>query len=369
MLLASGALALMGVSGVWLRAGPAGAQSAPVSTSAATLPAAAKAAAATLFGEGDVVGVDQIGETRALLVLKDGKPIYERYAEGFGPDSKLISWSMAKSFTAVLAGLMVADGKIALDEPVAVPAWRRAGDPRGNITLRHLLHMSSGLKHIENGDPVYDSDTVRMLFGQGAGDMAAYAETQPAVAKPDEVYNYSSATSIIIADVLTRALTDSNDPATRRQAMLDFIHGRLSEPLGLTSLTPEFDAHGTFIGGSFMHATARDYARFGEFLRNRGVANGQRLLPESWIDFMLTSSPADKGYGGHIWLNKPRPKGSGVSLWPEQGPADLFALLGHQGQYVIVSPGQRLTVVRLGISTDEQGDAVREELRKLTAAL
>lgn len=368
MLLASGALLLAGAGSYW-RAAPAEAQQAPATTTAAALPAAASAAAATLFGENEETGADQIGETRALLVLKDGQPIYERYAKGYGPDSKLISWSMAKSITAVLAGLMVADGKLALDEPVAVPAWQRPGDPRGHITLRQLLHMSSGLKHVENGDPVYDSDTVRMLFGQGAKDMAAYAETQPAIAKPNEIYNYSSATSVIIADVLTRALTESEDPATRRQAMLDFLRGRLAEPLGMTSLTPEFDAAGTLIGGSIMHATARDYAKFGEFLRNRGVANGQRLIPESWIDFMLASAPTDKGYGGHIWLNHPRPKGSGIALWPEQGPGNLFALLGHQGQYVIVSPSQRLTIVRLGISTDEQGDAVREQMRKLTAAL
>lgn len=350
---------------------PAGAQQAHAApeVSQTRLPEPAVRAVETLFGNGEEVDADAIGETRALLVLKNGQPIYERYAEGFGPDSKLISWSMSKTITAVLAGLMVSDGKLALDQPAPVPQWQRPGDPHGNITLRHLLHMSSGLKHIENGDPIYDGDTVHMLFGPGAKDMAGYAEGQPAVAKPDEVYNYSSATSVIISDILTRTLTESTDPATRQQALLDYLRGRLSEPLGMTSLTPEFDAKGTMIGGSIMHATARDYAKFGEFLRNRGVANGQRLLPESWINFMLTSSPADKGYGGHIWLNKPRPAGSGVSLWPEKGPADLFALLGHQGQYVIVSPSQGLTIVRLGISTDEQGHQVREELRKLTAAL
>ena len=368
MILASGALALMGTAGFWLAGSPVTAQQSTAATASA-LPATAQIAANALFGEGDEADVDLVGETRALLILKNGKPIYERYGEGFGPDTKLISWSMAKTVTSVLAGLMVSDGKLSLDEPAPVPAWQRPGDPRANITLRHLLHMSSGIKHVESGEPIYDSDTVRMLFGSGAQDMAAYAERQPAVAKPDEVYNYSSATSVIISDILTRALVDSEDPETRRRAMIEYFRGRLSEPLGMASLTPEFDAHGTMIGGSIMHATARDYAKFGEFLRNRGVVNGQRLLPESWMQFMLASSPADGGYGGHIWLNKPRPEGSNPALWPGQGPSDIFACLGHQGQFILVSPSQNLTIVRLGKSSNEQGDNVREELRKLTAAL
>ncbi len=323
-----------------------------------------KAKADALFDD-----AGDIGETRALLVLRDGKPIYERYGAGFGPDTKLISWSMAKSITAVLTGFLVADGQLSLDGPAPVAAWQRSGDPRGTITLRDLLHMSSGLEHVEEGDPVWRGDTVDMLFGKGAQDMAAFAEGKPAIAKPGEVFNYSSATSVILADILTDALTPSSNPDARRDAMLDFIHGRLTEPLGMTSLTPEFDAHGTMVGGSIMHATARDYAKFGEFLRNHGVANGQRLLPETWMRFMLTPSPNDAGYGGHIWLNRARPAGVGAALWPDRGPNDLFACIGHQGQYIIVSPSQRITMVRLGITKDKQFPALRRHLADLTAAL
>jgi CubicO group peptidase (beta-lactamase class C family) len=316
---------------------------------------------------------DGMGETRALIVLQDGEPIVERYAPGFGADSKLISWSMAKTVTAILAGMMVADGKLSLDSPVPIPAWQRPGDPRGAITLRHLLHMSSGLQHVEEGDPVYDSDTVRMLFLGGSGDMAAYAEGQPLAAQPDEVYNYSSATSVIVADILARALTPSRDPVARRDAMLRYLRGRLTEPAGIASLTPEFDAAGTMIGGSIMHATARDYAKLGELLRNDGFAGadgkGARLLPHSWVAFMKTSAPTDAGYGGHLWLNKRRPPGSGEALWPGEGPADIFAMLGHQGQYVVVSPSRRLTLVRLGISTKDEIPQVRDALRDLANAL
>jgi CubicO group peptidase (beta-lactamase class C family) len=313
---------------------------------------------------------DALGETRALIVLQNGQPILERYAEGFGPDTKLISWSMAKTVTAVLTGMLVAEGRLSLDDPAPVPAWQRPGDARGAITLRHLLHMSSGLNHVEAGEPIWEADTVDMLFGGGAADMAAAAEAQPLVARPNEVYNYSSATSIILSDIITRALTPSNNPALRRDAMLRFINGRLAGPLGMRSLTPEFDERGTMIGGSIIHATARDWARFGEFLRRGGTtAGGQRLIPESWMQFMLTPSTTQGDYGGHIWLNRRRRAGDSGELWPEQGPSNLFAALGHQGQFILVSPSQRLTVVRLGISTEAEMVEVRLRLRQLMAAL
>ena len=367
LLLASAALA--GLAGWTLTqaVGPpvdAAAMAATETAPMMPLPPAIMAKAEALFSEADAAG-----ETRALLILRDGKPIYERYGAGFGPDTKLISWSMAKSITGVLTGFLVADGRLSLDGPAPVAEWQRPGDPRGAITLRHLLHMSSGLEHVEEGPANWSVDTFSMLFGEGSVDMAAFGEAKPAVARPDEIYNYSSVTSVILADILTDTLTPSTNPEVRRQAMLDFIAGRLTEPLGMASLTPEFDAHGTMIGGSIMHATARDYAKFGEFLRNHGAVEGQKLLPESWISFMLSSSSADAGYGGHIWLNRRRPAGAGEALWPDRGPNDLFACIGHQGQYIIVSPSQRLTIVRLGITNDDQFPALRRQLASLTAAL
>jgi CubicO group peptidase (beta-lactamase class C family) len=325
---------------------------------------AIKARADALFTD-----ADDVGQTRALYVLRDGQPIYERYAAGFGPETKLISWSMAKSITAVLTGFLVADGQLSLDGPAPVAAWQRSGDPRGAITLKHLLHMSSGLEHVENGDPVWQGDTVAMLFGGGASDMAGFAEAKPAAAQPGEIFNYSSATSVILSDILADTLTPSQNADARRDTMREFVRGRLIEPLGMSSLAPEYDARGTMIGGSIMHATARDYAKFGEFLRNHGVVNGQRLLPETWMKFMLTPSANDAGYGGHIWLNRRRPAGVTPALWPDRGPNDLFACIGHQGQYIIVSPSQRVTIVRLGVTKDDQFPALRRHLADLTAAL
>ncbi|NCN84918.1 MAG: serine hydrolase [Sphingomonadales bacterium] len=299
----------------------------------------------------------RMAETRALLIMYRGKIIAERYGEGYDEDTRFISWSMAKSFTGALIGFLVADGRLVLDDPAPVPAWQRPGDPRGEITLRHLLHMSSGLDHTEvpeaGGKTVYEADTNRMLFLDGAQDTAAYAEARPMEATAGEKFEYSTATTIILSDIITRTLTNSSDPLVRRDVTLRFIRGRLLEPLGMDGTYPEFDPNGTFLGGSFIQATARDYARFGEFLRHNGARKGAKHLPVSWVQFMKTSSENDPAYGGHLWLNKTRPEGRNQVLFPDNGPDTIFAALGHLGQQIVVSPEQKLTVVRLGKTQDD----------------
>ncbi|MCF8497756.1 MAG: beta-lactamase family protein, partial [Sphingomonadaceae bacterium] len=174
-----------------------------------------------------------LSETRALVVMEGGRVVAERYAPGYGPDTRLISWSMAKSVTAVLVGMMVADGRLALDTPAIVPEWQTPRDGRAKITLRHLLHMSSGLDHTEmaeGGVEIFDADTPRMLFLDGQENVARYAETRPLEAIPGEKFEYSTATSHILSDIMTRSLTDSKDPIVRRDAMLDYARGRLFEP-------------------------------------------------------------------------------------------------------------------------------------------
>ena len=321
------------------------------------------AAIEPLFGQEDM------GETRAFVLMRGGEIIAERYAPGYDARTRFIGWSMSKSVTAVLIGLMVADGKLVLDAPAPVPAWQRPGDARGDITLRQLLQMSSGLNHTEAGDPIYQSDEVRMLFLDGRDDMAAYAENQPLEARPGEKFEYSSNTSVILADIMTRALTDSADPDVRRAAMMEFVRGRLMEPLGIMSLTPEFDRDGTMVGGSLMHATARDWATFGEFLRNKGSIKGNQIVPRAWFDFMLTSSPSDPAYGGHIWLNKHRPDGRDPVLFPDRASSDVFACLGHLGQVVLVSPDQRVTMVRLGKTAETEGWNVQQQMGDVLALM
>ena len=312
-----------------------------------------------------------MAETRAFLIMYQGKVIAERYGEGYDEDTRFISWSMAKSFTGALIGFLVADGRLVLDDPAPVPAWQRPGDPRGDITLRQLLHMSSGLDHTEvtgeDGKTVFEADTNRMLFMDGAQDTAAYAEARPMEAMPGEKFEYSSATSIILSDIITRTLTESTDPLVRRDATLRFIRGRLLEPLGMDGTYPEFDQNGTFLGSSFLHATARDYATFGEFLRHNGARKGAQHLPVSWVKFMRSSSQNDPAYGGHIWLNKRRPDGRNQVLFPDNGPETIFAALGHLGQQIVVSPDQQLTVVRLGKTQDDVLAPMSAQIGKIMA--
>ncbi|EAQ28444.1 Beta-lactamase [Erythrobacter sp. NAP1] len=310
-----------------------------------------------------------LGETRAVLVYADGKLAAERYADGYDEETRHISWSMAKTVTAVLIGMLVADGLLSVDEPAPVPMWQRSGDPRSDITLRHLLQMRAGLRHTEAGDPPYESSEVRMLFLDGRDDMARWAKEQPLEAEPGERFEYSSNTTVILADIAARALTDSEEPAARREAVASYLQQRLFAPLGMSSIVPEFDASGTLIGGSLMHASARDYAAFGEFLRAGGQApSGEQLVPRRWVEAMLTPSPVSEHYGYQIWLNRPEPDLEWPHpLFPDRAPTSMFSLIGHMGQYVLVSPDQRLTLVRLGHSTSEERPRMLQEAADVMA--
>ena len=307
-----------------------------------------------------------VGETRTVMILHDGRIVAERYAPGYDRKTRMLGWSMAKSVTGVMIGMLVADGRLRLDQAAPVPLWQRPGDPRGEITLRELLQMQSGLRHREEADPIGDSDTVRMLFTDGRDDMAAYAEAQPLAALPGSRWLYSTATAVILADIAARALTDSRDPTIRRQAVSEYLRTRLFEPLGMRSAVPEFDAAGTMIGGSMITATARDWSRFGEFLRNLGSVHGAQILPRGWVQFMTTPASGNPGYGAQLWLNAPQPGGH-EELFPGQAPASLFACIGHLGQYVLVSPEQHLTVVRLGKTDNAKRRVLRARLGDVVA--
>lgn len=354
LLLLSPALAL--VPSLLLLAGCGNAPAAPPPLSEAALAAVTDTAGAPrdqLAREiDDLFTGEGLGETRAVVVMADGELAAERYGPGYDKDTRFISWSMAKTVTGVLIGMLVADGLISLDAPAPVDQWQRPGDPRAEITLRHLLQMRSGLRHVEAGDPPYESSEVRMLFLDGRDDMARWAREQPLEHEPGETFVYSSNTSVILADIAASALTTSTDPATRARVMREYLNDRLFGPLGMGSMVLEFDASGTLIGGSLMHATARDWAKLGEFLRRKGRApDGTQLVPSRWVEAMLTPSPASPQYGFQIWLNRPIPGSEGKHpLFPERAPESLFSLIGHMGQYVLVSPEQRVTMVRLGHS-------------------
>jgi len=309
----------------------------------------------------DLFSKEGLGETRALVVVHGGVIAAERYAPGYDAETRFVSWSMAKTVTAVMIGMLVSDGRLRLDESVPEPRWNRPGDARAEITLRQLLQMRSGLTHTEAGPVPYDSSEVRMLFMDGRDNMADWATAETLEAEPGAKFEYSSNTTVILADIAARVLTDSSDPDIRREVVDDYLQTRLFGPIGMDSMVPEYDAHGTLIGGSLMHANARDWAKFGEFLRNKGSYRGAQLIPRKWISFMTTPSPRSGFYGAQTWLNLD----SGIDRDEEQadrGPDTMFAAIGHMGQYVLVSPEQRLTVVRLGHSDQEERPRMLQQL-------
>ena len=308
----------------------------------------------------DLFTREGLGETRAVVLMHGGEIAAERYAPGYDANTRFVSWSMAKTVTAVLIGLLVSDGRLRLDQPAPVPQWQRPGDPRSAITLRHLLQMRSGLDHTEAGSDPRTRSEVQMLFLDGRDDMARWAEEQPLEAEPGAKFEYSSNTTVILADIAARVLTESRDPDARRKAVSEYLQSRLFAPLGMGSVVPEFDRAGTLIGGSLMHATARDWAKFGDFLRNKGSYRGEQILPRAWVEAMTAPSPRSPQYGLQTWLNRPT-GGDRHPLFPDRAPDTLFALIGHMGQYVLVSPEQKLTLVRLGHSDAPQREAMLQQ--------
>lgn len=312
-----------------------------------------------------------VGETQALLVMKRGSVIVERYGEGIKADTRLPGWGMGQCVTALMIGQLVSDGRLRLGEPVPIPDWQRPGDPRGVITLKQLLQMRSGLRHVEsarNGSVIEKprSDRFRMLFLDGRDDMAGYAEAQPLEAPAGSVFENSSATPVILSDLAARVLSPDNDPGRRRQAVNDYLRNRVLLPIGMRSTVAGYDRAGTMIGGAMVHAPARDWGSLGEFLRRTGSVKGAQILPRRWVQFMLAPSPRNPGYGAGVWLNHAS-AGENARLFPGTAPANVFACLGEYGQYVIGSPGQLLTVVRLGQSSAAQERAVHDRLGALLA--
>lgn len=309
-------------------------------------------------------------ETRAVLIVVNGCAALKAYAPGYSDRNRFISWSMAKTVTAMLVGELVADGRLQLDAPAPIAEWHKAGDPRAAITLRQLLTMSSGLQHIEVGEPVEASDTNQTLFVAGTDAMAAAAIGHRLEARPGTRFEYSSLTSIILAEIVARTLTGSREPRTRARIYTAFARERLFRPAGVRSAVLEYDGAGTQVGGSLMQMTLDDWGRIGALLLDGKGPDGGQVIAPAWLAFMKTPSPANAQYGGHTWLNRP---GVGKpALFPGKGPASAVGMDGHLGQLVIASPdsrpGRGVVIVRLGNTPDTRNPALMQTLGDVTAA-
>lgn len=280
--------------------------------------------------------------TRAVIVLYKGRIVAERYAEGITEKTPLIGWSMTKSVTNALVGILVGQGRLSLDEPVSVPEWSHPDDPRAAITLDQLMRMSSGLAFGEDyGGPL--ADPARMIFE--SPNAAAYAAMKPLEVDPDTKFYYSSGTSNIVSRIV-RDTFEGN-----RADYFAFPRRALFNRIGMRSAVIEPDASGTFVGSSLMLATARDWARFGLLYLRDGVWEGERILPEGWITYSATPTPTSHNgrYGAHFWLNAGEPGNEKNRRYPKW-PADLFSANGYQGQTVKVIPSRQLVIVRLGMT-------------------
>ncbi len=343
----------------------------------AALPLFAIAAIATAMTEESQSPIDPLfaadqGETRAVLMIRDGAVVAKRYAPGYSDETRFISWSMAKSVTAVLVGALVSDGKLSLDAPVPFAEWQAPGDPRAKITLRQMLHMSSGIDHTEALNPADPSGTLpQTLFVDSADMLAARGLSRTLEAKPGAKYEYSSITSLLLSELITRQVTTSRDPKIRAAAYKAFAQAKLFGPAGIKSAVLEFDGAGTQIGGSIIHMSLDDWGRFGTILLSGKGEDGSPLITPEWMAFLRTPSVNDPGYGGHVWLNRPRSKENAryPALFPGKGPDTLYSAVGHLGQYVIASPAQNLVLVRLGKTNDPKLAPVRAALGRVVAGV
>lgn len=303
--------------------------------------------------------------TRAIVVMKAGRIIAERYADGIGPETQLLGFSMTKSVTSALTGILVRQGKLKLDGPAPIAAWQNPDDPRHAITVDQLLRHTAGIAlgsslQASLGSTLEPVNTMKYV----EDDMASFAERAPLATAPGTAWNYHDGNFIILAHLIRNAV--GGKPADA----LAFARRELFAPLGMNNVTLQLDGAGTVEGSGEMMASARDWARFGQLYLDGGVAGGKRILPEGWVDYSATATPnAWVGIGAGFWTNQGDSLGAKFRIkhgWPR----DAFFAKGTIGQYTIVIPSEHLVIVRIGRSPNAppQADGVFELVHDVTAA-
>lgn len=282
--------------------------------------------------------------TQAVVIVHDDRVIGERYAPGVGVDTQLDGHSMAKSVTNALIGVLVREGWLDMHARAAAPEWG-TGDPRAQITLENLMRMDGGFDFDEGKGA---STAGEMWFTQD--DIAHFAAEQPLVSPVGGRWHYSSGSYAILSRVLK---TRIGGP----QALSDFVHREVLDPLGMHNITIEFDGVGTMMGAHAVYASARDWARFGLLYLHDGVVGGRRILPEGWVRYSTTPTLGG-GYGAGFWLNNVNtPTPTWKFPWGLPGaPPDAFMARGYLGQWVVIIPSENLVVVRMGFSHGGAGE-------------
>lgn len=282
---------------------------------------------------------NEIQKTRTLLVLYKGHLLTEKYADGFSKDTPILGWSMTKSVLATCFGILEHKGKLETDWQAPIAEWKN--DERKEITLNHLLRMQSGLEW--NEDYATISDATKMLFLDS--DMTLAQKDKKAIAKPTEIWNYSSGTTNLLSGILRQQFRT-------QQEYLDFPYASFIDKIGAHSMLIEADLKGNYVGSSYAWANTRDWARIGQLYLNNGSWNGEQLFSEEWVNYIATPTQFSNGkYGAHFWLNS-------NGFYPDV-PRDLYSMNGFQGQYVFVIPSKELVVVRTGLAENPVFDVNR----------
>ncbi len=281
-------------------------------------------------------------ETTAVLVVKDGAVIAEKYRDGFDRETPQRTWSVAKSIAATVIGAAVLDEIIDIDDAAGLAAWPGPIDPRGQITIANLLHMSSGL---DSGPVGSRTDDVYL----GGGRVVDHAITRRLIAAPGTRWTYANNDTLIAMRALREKI--GND-----KKYLAFPFKRVLHPLGMNHTFLETDWNGDFIMSSQVWTTARDLARLGLLYLGDGVWKGERILPEGWAAFVATPATSQPplqsadgiqigGYGAQFWLFGAR---HGL-------PAGTYAALGNRGQHLMIIPERNILIIRRGF--DDNGGA------------
>lgn len=301
---------------------------------------------------------ERFGTTYAAIVVQGDDTLAERYGNAvpsfIHPDTPvtaetaLHSWSIAKSVLHAAVGVLVGEGRLSLHDPAPVPEWDEPDDPRHAITLDQMLAMRDGLDFLEDYVDETRSDVIDMLFGSGQKDVAHFAAERPLAHEPGTFFNYSSGTSNIVSRLVRDQVGDTDA----------FLRANVFGPIGMDSAWIKCDDAGTFIGSSYVYATASDWVKFGQCYLHEGVSNGRRVVPEGWVAHGVTPRSIDpedgRGYGAHWWC------------LPEAHGA--FYASGYEGQRILVCPELDLIVARFGRSTADQYDALLDWVRNVVDA-
>ncbi|POA86999.1 serine hydrolase [Pseudomonas sp. FW305-E2] len=299
--------------------------------------------------------------TDALLIIRDGRILHERYTAPTRAATAHLTWSVSKSVLATIMGVAQGEGRFQLQDPVSrfYPPMRA----HPGVRVADLLHWASGLEWQEDYEYApLKSSVVAMLYTRGRADMAAYAAAQGVAASPGQRFLYSSGDSNLLAAALRGMLDAAQYP--------DYPWHALFTPLGIGSAVWERDRAGTYVGSSYLYLSARDLARIGLLMQRDGRWQGRQLLPKAWVAFNRTpfvqaqALPGEAIPGGHWWLNQPL--AGAERPWPS-APADTFAALGHWGQALYVLPEQKLVIVRY--ADDRDGSYRHDELLKRVLAV